>query len=417
MKFVRLVSVLFALAVTAAANSYTAGAERTALGQYRWKGGPIKIYVSSSLLRGNANIKSGTDVLAALRGAIAAWSEAADVTLEIQMTDKQGVSPAGAAGDGVSLLTIAATPENVLFFTRGSQDLAAKTRIFFNRKGTITEGDIVLNPFQQFSTDGSYATFDLQSVFTHEIGHLLGLHHSDVRGSVMLESIPKNGASFEFAMRELSDADIAAVRDVYGTVDLMDDCCGVISGRLSAATGRLGKDIRVWAEDSSNGRVVGQAEAGADGTFRMGGISAGEYKIFARSASGASEEIATVELEPTGEKTINRSVALYDAKVALDLVGLNGRLAEPAIIVSKGNKHTLYVSGKDLDAQSVKLSVNSRFLHIDASSILQKEAADDAGVLSFDLIVDPETPRGIYSLFASAGGSTRSVLIGALRVQ
>ena len=155
--------------------------------QVRWKGGTIKIAISSSLTTPNSNIKTGSDVKGAILRSLQSWEAAADIKFQIEPSDKQNVSTAS-SGDGVSLITIAQTPENILFFGNDTQSLSAQTKIFHGRR-FITEADIVLNPFQQFSTDGTFGTFDLQSTLTHEIGHLLGLKHSGVVGSVMTERL------------------------------------------------------------------------------------------------------------------------------------------------------------------------------------------------------------------------------------
>src|SRR5439155_16408777 len=136
-------------------------------------------------------------------------------------------------------------------------------------------------PFQQFSTDGTYGTFDLQSTLTHEIGHLLGLRHSAVLGATMSESVSKNGTFgfIEFASRTLSASDVAAIRELYGSRD-GDNCCGTIAGKLTLAPGRAAKDLRVWAEESESGRVIAQADTAADGSFRLGGLPESSYSIF-----------------------------------------------------------------------------------------------------------------------------------------
>ena len=195
--------------------------------RFRWKDRTVKIAISSSLTKQNSNIKTDSDVIGAIRRSLQAWENVADIEFQIDTADKQSVSSAGSAGVGVSVITVAQSAENILFFGSDAQSVSAKTRVFYNRRGFITEADIVLNPFQQFSTDGTFGTFDLQSTLTHEIGHLLGLRHSGVMGAVMSENLAKVGALgfVDLGTRVLTESDIAAVRDLYGTGEAMDDCC------------------------------------------------------------------------------------------------------------------------------------------------------------------------------------------------
>src|SRR5207247_1426187 len=136
-----------AVSGSAFASTFASAPGRAEFQHLRWKGRTIKIDVSSSLTRPNTNIKYGSDVVGAIQRSIQAWQAAADIQVLDEPSEKQSVSPSGVAGDGVSLVTIAQTPENVLFFSKDSDSASAKTRIFFNRSGYITEADIVLNPF------------------------------------------------------------------------------------------------------------------------------------------------------------------------------------------------------------------------------------------------------------------------------
>jgi len=96
----------------------------------RWKGKTVKIALSNSLTRFSPNIKSDSDVVGTVRRGLQAWSNAADIDLQLEFSDRQSVSANGPSGDGVSLITIAQTPENVLFFAKDSDAASAKTRIF-----------------------------------------------------------------------------------------------------------------------------------------------------------------------------------------------------------------------------------------------------------------------------------------------
>lgn len=180
-----------------------------------WRRQPVRLYLSTSVRTPPPNIKAGSDVEGAVRRALGHWERAACVRFVIVWTDEQSAS-AGLRGDGVSLITVADTPENNSFFSgRG----IGYTKLFFNlRTGEIGEADIVINPRQKFSTDGSPGTYDLESTLTHEVGHLLGLDHSGAEGSVMREGQAINGRPVgrHLSQRELGDDDRAVARSIYG---------------------------------------------------------------------------------------------------------------------------------------------------------------------------------------------------------
>jgi uncharacterized protein YcgI (DUF1989 family) len=57
--------------------------------------------------------------------------------------------------------------------------------------------------------------FDVETVALHELGHILGLQHSDVVGSVMFASVSPN-----FTKRTLTADDLAGIRQLYPTTVL-----------------------------------------------------------------------------------------------------------------------------------------------------------------------------------------------------
>jgi hypothetical protein len=89
---------------------------------------------SSSLIKANFSIKDGSDVAGVIRRSLKTWENAAAIEFEEISSDKQTVSPTGNFGDGVSLITIAQTSENLSLFSGNTEEVAARTRVFFNKK-------------------------------------------------------------------------------------------------------------------------------------------------------------------------------------------------------------------------------------------------------------------------------------------
>ena len=410
---------IFALNAIASVPSFAAG--RPEQQRFRWKNATIKIALSSSLTRPNTNIKTDSDILGAVQRSLDAWQSAADVRFELVQSEKQSVSAAGISGDRVNLITIAQTTENVLMFTNSQENESAKTRVFYDGAGNISEADIVLNPFQQFSTDGTFGTFDLESTLTHEIGHLLGLRHSTVMGATMSESAAKNG-SFGFvdlSARSLAESDLSAIRDVYGSF-ADDACCAAFSGRLTGPVQKNNKLV-VWAEESATGRVMGHAETAADGTFRLGGLHVGTYSVYWRKAGepGASAvgKLGTYELGIDENRAINEKVSLPKGEITLGYAGINGQLSNLAISVTRGRDYLLYVGGKQVDASGVTFSFSSPFLTISRDLPFTRDFGHEIAATSFVVSIDQNIPPGLYSIFATAPDGSVSSLIGAINVE
>lgn len=412
-----------ALAGTSMATSVVSAPGRADFQRMRWKGRVIKIDVSSSLTRANPNIKYGSDVLGALVRSAEAWQAVADVQIITEASDKQNVSPAGLAGDGVSLITIAQTPENVLFFSKDSDSVSAKTRIFFNRSGYITEADVVLNPFQQFSTDGTFGTFDLESTLTHEIGHLLGLGHSGVLGATMADNFGRMGTFgvVDFGPRTLAESDIAAVRALYGPARETSDCCGEIAGKLASASGKVNRPLRVWAEEYRTGRVVAEADASPDGAYSLPGLPAGNYSLFWKTADDASStsvgQLGVVRVEASETQTVSAKISLNGQNITAQYVGLNDQVAGVGAPLTAGRSYVVYLGGKELHARSASVEFNSPYLTIAPNSIADQDFGGSIDVISFIVNVHPNTPSGQYSLFLTGENGLKACLIGGLSVE
>ncbi len=395
----------------------------------RWKTGTINVAFSSSLLKPPPNIKSESDVAGAARRSLSTWEKAADIKFNEIASDKQSVSPAGVAGDGVSLITVASTPENILLFAGSSGDVlevAAKTRVFYNRRGIITEADIVLNPYVQFSTDGAPGTFDLEATITHEIGHLLGLEHSHVAGSTMQTHQGKNGIYNlpQIASRTLADSDVASLRALYGAAkEEGEDCCGALKGRITLSPTLAANNFHLWLEESETGRIQAAALTQTDGTFYLEGLQPGKYRVLAqdfgerqknRKKIFSGGELGEVVIEKGKVAALEKQISLRERSFSPKYVGFNGQISNLPVPVSGGKSFVIYLGGDNLNPNELTVSTNSPFIKVARNTTAAHDFGDEISVLSFEITVQPNTPPGEYSIRVQKNNGEVEYFVGGV---
>ncbi len=419
--------------------------------QTKWPTTTIRISISSSLTSAAPGIKPGSDVAGAIRRALDSWASAANVSLITVASHQQSISPSGGGGDGISLITIAPTPENLAAFNDGSN--TARTRLFFDpQTGVISEADIVINPFPysadgtalQFSTDGTRGTYDLESTLAHEIGHLLGLGHSSVIGSTMQASQGLNGTYGLTAIteRSLSDVDRVAVQDAYGPCSMLGTAEGKI---LNSVDGRLlpVNVAHVWLEDLNTGRVAASVRTDPTGTFRIGCLPPSSYRAMVEYLDGLPDPLALTgaaafklgiggrafrsleinsQLQIVAEKTTTLNYVFVPPQNSLPslnprLVGTNGELSTIPVPASSAAKLTVYVSGEGLDQiPGNGISISSPLFTVDASTLTLQRFANSPPIISFEVTVGANVPAGDYSIRLQSNSGEVAFLPGGITI-
>ena len=394
----------------------------------RWRGVTINLALSNSLKSAPANFKTGSDVAGAVQRSLATWERAANIRFNIVWTDKQSISSPDGAGDSVNLITVAATTENVASFQGEASEMAGRTRVFFTKRGTITEADIVLNPYQQFSTDGTAGTYDFESALTHEIGHLLGLDHSELPAATMNAQQGKNGVFGlnAFAPRTLSEDDRAGVRSIYGTRGKTEKCCGAIIGTLSLPDGKPASHLQVWAEEIVTGKLAAATFSASNGAFQFAGLRAGKYRILTQSVRESNHsvvlsaaEVGEAFVEKGATTTLNQILILRPKTFDLRFIGFNNQLSTLAVPINAGRSYLVFIGGRDFALENLSeeaIGVNSPYLAVNRASITAQDFGSDVSVLSFQLDVDAETPKGEYSIRLQKKNGETIYFVGSLTV-
>lgn len=146
----------------------------------------------------------------------------------------------------------------------------AVTVVWHNTEtGEILDADLLVNDQQsgRFSAGGPYADCpetgcegndaDLRSIVTHEVGHFIGIGHSNIEEATMFASAERA----EVSKRTLAQDDIDAVCDIYPPGNLDQTCNATPRGglELNCETDASGNELACSDAtcDSSNGCSAG----------------------------------------------------------------------------------------------------------------------------------------------------------------
>jgi hypothetical protein len=413
----------------------------------KWPTKTIRIALSTSLSAPQTNIKPGSDVVGAARRALAHWADAANIRFEVNSSNLQSISAPSSRGDGLSLITVAHTAENAAPFVGDTSEMSGRTRVFSTLLGKITEADIVLNPNQPFSSDGTIGTYDLEATFTHEIGHLLGLEHSSVLGATMQPRQAKNGIYNlpSLSQRTLSEDDRAGVRALYGMRAGALSTRGSIAGTINFASGAAVFGANVWAEEVTSGRVVASNVTLANGEYRIEGLPPGDYRVVAQALDGAvqaadiasqkgayaglainptrsfqAEEIGTVKVSPDATTTLNAQLSGSPSLMIPSFIGTNRELSSIAVPLAPGQSYKIFVAGEGISASRISsagITSGSPYILVDSSSVADVDFGNGLSVISFDVMVAGDAPNGDYSLRLQSQTGEVAYIAGGLTVE
>jgi hypothetical protein len=216
------------------------------------------------------NLAADSTPMAAIQTAMQSWA-IGPIALSIAGT----TSKTDVATDGVNLITFADTPKNRDATADGVlTTITPEIRLGNRPYWYITESDIIVNPTFHFATDGGSEAFDLQAIFTHELGHAQGLAHSADTAATMWPEGPPG----QLTARVPEPDDVAAINSLY--TGATDPDHGAVTGQVLGASGEPVFGAHVVALNPQGiVQVAGFTER--DGSYTLPWLPEALYYIYA----------------------------------------------------------------------------------------------------------------------------------------
>jgi hypothetical protein len=242
----------------------------------RWTG-PIPYFVTNRDVPG----VTAPQLQAAVQRAFGTWSAVDGVQISSQAVGFTGADPF--EDDFMSVIGFQFRPDL-------ERTLGATTFLIDTLTGDILESDIFLNTMFSWSIapGGQADRYDVESIMLHELGHLLGLGHSALGETELVEGgrrvLGAAAVMFPIAYpagniedRALKADDRAGMQDLYGSAE-SDQRVGAISGRVRLnGEGIFG--AHVTAFNSATGDLVGTFSLNDQGNFAVTGLEPGLYVV------------------------------------------------------------------------------------------------------------------------------------------
>ena len=384
---------------------------------------PVSYWINE---KGLSQIGNGSE-FAAIHASFHTWENVASA--DVGFVYKGTTTVTGANHDGMNVISFSDTTVPL-----GSSTIAATFSFFKSEVGSddrihrvFDEADIVFNPALDFSTSAEDSKFDIQSVLTHEIGHLLGLDHSGLVSSVMVPF----GAPSQLDQRMLTYDDIAGITEIYPRASATAGF-GQIRGTIRSGTaGILGAHVVAL---TTAGTTLVSTLSQPDGSYLLRSLPSGSYKVFAEPldspvtksniggsfyANGRTDfgttyfgnvstqsEARTITVTAGGTATANIDTLPKSA------TGLN--LTRPAfgVRMARGVSGTLTIGGEDITS-GVVFTASTTVISLGAPTFGGRISSAASTSARIGVSVASSAAPGAINLAVNRGADA-SVLAGAL---
>lgn len=373
---------------------------------FRWTELPVRYVIHEA---GSADVLDGSDH-AAVELAFARWQaiEASSVAFERDTAADDARTDYDA--DDIHLVIWDEDGSSGLF-PPGSGVLALTPILATLSDGRILDADIVLNGAFTFTTDPAQhpARFDVQSVVTHEAGHMLGFDHAGGPLATLYSAIPAGTVH----TRALTRDEVAAASTVYPAGPT---ATGRIQGRVTVASAGV-RYGHVVAVDEATGEYAAAAITDADGDYVLDGLPPGSYTLYAEPLDGPLHPDDTVSLHGELASDFGTSAGT-SASVGAGGVAVADIVAGPAselnvrggvaVTLEPGAQGLLRLSGTALD-EVVEVVVTG-------GDVAAGAPVANATQLTVVVAASPSAALGVRCVLVRTAAGERALLAAAVRV-
>jgi len=386
---------------------------------------------------GQTVITPGSLPVAAILAAMESWNQIESSQAHFAEVQPGSLEP---RNDGIHVITFADSLQ-----TRSLVGNAvAITTLTSETNGELTDTDIIFNRSLPFSTNLADRSFDIQSTLAHELGHALGLDHSNVAGATMFAQVARQNRT----LATLTADDMAFASDVYPQPGA-GAAFGTLEGNVGLPAGAGVRGAVVSAFDSASHTVIGGI-TGSDGSYQIGKVPPGNYLVYAEPLDGPAlsgqlgpaGSLANLEFQTNffGGRLNPQNVALVGGEtVRADItvpsgagtINVEGAGAAPfpapvrsfvGALIEAGADYTIAVYGGGLDSLEIT-EASLSFLGADVGIIegsFQRDTvmfSDGSNFprIQFRVQASSDAPAGLVSLMISTE-TEATILSGGVRV-